>query len=131
MKRLLIFIGLLALLSCGKERSKHRVDALDRYTIVVVDGCEYLEVQGGYADNRYYSLTHKGNCNNPVHPRVNKSVGNNDYYPIDGYMTVGDPPIKWQYDTTEAAYLVKDSDTSYFVVDKENLERAKKRKTGL
>jgi len=31
--------------------------------IVIIDGCEYLYV---FSDTR--SLTHKGNCSNPIHP---------------------------------------------------------------
>lgn len=34
------------------------------YRVVVLDGCEYLE---GETYRSYYSLTHKGNCSNPVH----------------------------------------------------------------
>lgn len=37
------------------------------YTIKVIDGCQYIEYDYGFLDQRVYSLTHKGNCNNPIH----------------------------------------------------------------
>jgi hypothetical protein len=36
-------------------------------TVKVFDGCEYLEYDYGLFDQRVYSLTHKGNCKNPIH----------------------------------------------------------------
>ncbi len=66
MKYLLLIVILFA--SCspnGKEKviednnTKPRHD----YKVVIIDRCEYIEVADGY-----YSLTHKGDCNNPIHP---------------------------------------------------------------
>ena len=38
------------------------------YGIVEIDGCEYIEVSYGLGSGTgYYSLTHKGNCKNPIH----------------------------------------------------------------
>lgn len=37
------------------------------YTIKVIDGCQYIEYDYGILDQRVYSLTHKGDCNNPIH----------------------------------------------------------------
>lgn len=37
------------------------------YSIRVIDGCEYIECDYGIFDNRVFSLTHKGNCSNPIH----------------------------------------------------------------
>lgn len=34
---------------------------------IVIEGCEYLECKGGNHTTSTYSLTHKGNCNNPIH----------------------------------------------------------------
>lgn len=32
--------------------------------IIIIEGCEYLQYSAGHR----YSLCHKGNCNNPIHP---------------------------------------------------------------
>lgn len=40
----------------------------DDWSIVVIDSCEYIEVDMGSNKNRVYSLTHKGNCSNTIHP---------------------------------------------------------------
>ncbi len=39
------------------------------YRIKYIDNCQYIEIDRGIGDNRIYSLTHKGNCTNPIHPR--------------------------------------------------------------
>lgn len=44
-----------------------RTTTTDNYSIVVIDGCEYVEYDKGVLDQRVYSLTHKGNCKNPIH----------------------------------------------------------------
>jgi len=38
------------------------------YRIVMIDECEYIEVNNGVVDGRVYSLTHKGDCKNTIHP---------------------------------------------------------------
>ncbi len=35
------------------------------YSIVKIDGCEYIEI--GYMGDPSYNLVHKGNCSNPFH----------------------------------------------------------------
>lgn len=35
-----------------------------KYVTVVIDQCEYIEVEDGWADQRTYTLIHKGNCKN-------------------------------------------------------------------
>lgn len=40
------------------------------YKVVTIDNCEYVEVKAGIADQSVYSLTHKGDCKNPIHCRV-------------------------------------------------------------
>ena len=37
------------------------------HKVVIIEGCEYIEVKAGIADQSVYSLTHKGNCKNPIH----------------------------------------------------------------
>ena len=41
------------------------------YNIIIIDGCEYIEYDNNavLADWRVYSITHKGNCNNPIHQK--------------------------------------------------------------
>jgi hypothetical protein len=53
--KILVFVLIISLGSCVNRE------------IVEIDGCEYIETgsfaRGGYVSN----LTHKGNCNNPIH----------------------------------------------------------------
>lgn len=50
------------------EPSGTRTETGKGYTILEIDGCQYIEVSFGTGSNvGYYSLTHKGNCNNPIH----------------------------------------------------------------
>lgn len=38
------------------------------YNIIIIDSCEYVEVSVNPGWNSAtYSLTHKGNCKNPIH----------------------------------------------------------------
>lgn len=65
MKKLILLIAIsLFMLSCGQagvggDRTENRDD---KYSIVVIDSCEYIECDYGILDQRIYSLTHKGNC---------------------------------------------------------------------
>lgn len=68
MKKLLIIS--LCLLSMGCERERNVSKTTSNYTlggvdleIVVIDGCQYLTRSGSSS----YDMTHKGNCNNPIH----------------------------------------------------------------
>lgn len=66
------YIVIVALLLSGcsfSEPPKGERKHLESYTIVEIDGCEYIEVEVGarYANNYAYSLTHKGNCKNRIH----------------------------------------------------------------
>jgi hypothetical protein len=36
----------------------------------VIDGCQYIETVSYTGNGPVTSLTHKGNCNNPIHRRV-------------------------------------------------------------
>jgi hypothetical protein len=45
-----------------------RTEHKDGYSEITLDGCEYIEVSYSLGWNSgYYSLTHKGNCPNPIH----------------------------------------------------------------
>jgi prepilin-type N-terminal cleavage/methylation domain-containing protein len=41
------------------ERVDHNEDSTEEYTIITIDGCEYIKTGN--------ILTHKANCKNPVH----------------------------------------------------------------
>ncbi len=68
MKKLFITLTIIVcMVSCvtpdGDTREKK-----DGYYIITIDGCEYIEVKYcAGCNNGYYSLTHKGNCKNPIH----------------------------------------------------------------
>lgn len=60
------------LLSSCKHSPSHPKDprevSIDKYQVKVIDGCEYLEYSYFmYSQVGLYSLTHKGNCTNPIH----------------------------------------------------------------
>jgi hypothetical protein len=65
MKRMALFC-LIALPAFGCVKKE---DIVSKHTnVTVIDGCQYLE--SAYAlgtQQTLYSLTHKGNCNNPIH----------------------------------------------------------------
>lgn len=69
MKRIFITLMLLTLISCSKSKSENATDT-DVYLgmtsplqTIEIEGCKYL-----YGDWRNATvLTHKGNCNNPIH----------------------------------------------------------------
>jgi hypothetical protein len=55
-------------LGCGQSPStERRMETKNNYSVIVIDGCEYIECDYGILAQRVYSLTHKGNCKNPVH----------------------------------------------------------------
>jgi hypothetical protein len=54
------------MISCGKvnrDNNGNKIIPSTSFTIVVYDGCQYLEYPGYLA----FHYTHKGNCNNPIH----------------------------------------------------------------
>lgn len=70
MKKYTIFFlfFILTFASCTTETINTRYDT-GKYSIVVIEGCEYFESEYSWKGNpRYnYTLTHKGNCRNPIH----------------------------------------------------------------
>ncbi len=74
MKKIYSIILLITLVSCGEAnvQSKNTGMTLDAsmgsIELVVLDGCEYYF----YSSNKRMCLTHKGNCNNPVHKQMSK-----------------------------------------------------------
>lgn len=78
MKYLLFISLLLVLFSCNKKEKiqpKEIKTESSFYTIINIEGCEYIQVSyeeynsGKYGGGWYvkYSLTHKGNCSNSIH----------------------------------------------------------------
>ena len=67
MKYVLLFI-VLALTSCSVSDTNTQLDSND-YSIRIIDGCKYIQVENGatFGNNYNYTLTHKGNCKNPIH----------------------------------------------------------------
>ena len=68
MKYILTSILILLLTCCDTTpvgESKRKTS--NNYTVKIIDGCEYIEHDNGILDYRVYSLTHKGNCKNPIH----------------------------------------------------------------
>lgn len=53
--KILVFVLIISLGSCT-----HR-------DVIEIDGCEYIETTSFMGDAQVSSLTHKGNCNNPIH----------------------------------------------------------------
>ncbi len=68
----LIILLVLAMAGCNTPRGERTTK--DGYSIIKIDGCEYIEVKDFLgANNGYYSLTHKGDCSNPIHRYPNKA----------------------------------------------------------
>lgn len=67
MKNKLILIALtIGMMGCCVQNSENEMfDATKLYDpkIVIIDGCEYIQFHIHKAD----AITHKGNCNNPIH----------------------------------------------------------------
>jgi hypothetical protein len=62
MKTIILITSLLCLFACDESEQKSR--PLGKYSVIELEGCEYLEYDYGLFDQRVYSLTHKGNCKN-------------------------------------------------------------------
>jgi hypothetical protein len=68
MKKVLLFIVCsITMASCSHEGGHEggtETRTIGDYSIKVIDGCEYIELDKGGGSHRIYSLTHKGNCIN-------------------------------------------------------------------
>lgn len=53
------YLLLVILTSCANETYEE-----DSYDTLIIDGCEYLSLHGSVYQQ---SLSHKGNCKNPIH----------------------------------------------------------------
>lgn len=66
-KALLIIVCAMGMASCGRGiEGGTKTGSIGDYNIKVIDGCEYIELDKGSGEGRYYSLTHKGNCINHI-----------------------------------------------------------------
>lgn len=47
----------------------------EHYTVVVIEGCEYIQIHSmrGFQSG-YYAITHKGNCKNPIHGQMRRTM---------------------------------------------------------
>lgn len=61
---------LFMLTGCPKPETASREGSGKNYNIIVIEECEYIEVDLGVIDNRVYSLTHKGNCKKPHSQKI-------------------------------------------------------------
>jgi hypothetical protein len=75
MKKILTAVLLIGMMSSCTERNIEKVntkyviyDGANPLEVVTVDSCQYLFIISG----SYMALTHKGNCNNPIHKGGNK-----------------------------------------------------------
>lgn len=69
MKKIIAIFILLTYVSCQTETDSNTVYSKGNYSIRIIDGCEYIQVENAYksSNNYNYTLTHKGNCSNPIH----------------------------------------------------------------
>ena len=75
MKKFIFVLGIVSLMfSCNeptvptKPTNIVTKEGNNKLRIVEIEGCEYLEFEQGHQ----YSLCHKGNCKNPIHPENKK-----------------------------------------------------------
>lgn len=65
-----VLIGLSCWLGgCSEAIDAPKTKTAAGYNLVRIDGCQYIEVERGfqYTNNYAYGITHKGNCDNPIH----------------------------------------------------------------
>jgi hypothetical protein len=64
-KVLFVIVCIIGMVSCSVQGGTEN-GSIGDYSIKVIDGCEYIELDMGLGNTRVYSLTHKGNCNNHI-----------------------------------------------------------------
>lgn len=66
---LLLAGSALAFTSCFSQNTLRNSNVnIGRYDVTVIDGCQYIVV-GRTNKTETLSITHKGDCNNPIHRR--------------------------------------------------------------
>jgi hypothetical protein len=66
-KVLFIIVCAMGIVSCGPKQpieGSSKSGQIGDYSVITIDGCEYLEYRRGGGESAVYSLTHKGNCRN-------------------------------------------------------------------
>jgi hypothetical protein len=66
-KVLFIIVCGVSIVSCSPKQpieGSSKTGQIGDYSVVIIDGCEYLEYRIGSGESSVYSLTHKGNCKN-------------------------------------------------------------------
>lgn len=70
MKKIVLLL-LLFTFSCKSDskelKSPEIENNLDKFNVIIIEDCEYLEYDKGALEYATYGLTHKGNCKNPIH----------------------------------------------------------------
>ena len=66
---IVVFMVTLSILGCDSTVKEVNDSYGFDYSIVIIDGCEYIKVDEGVGHCRFFSLTHKGNCKNPIHKK--------------------------------------------------------------
>ena len=73
-----VWIALLLLTGACRETAEERREKFEEsrnvpppYRVVTIEGCEYLRLESTHG---YAVLTHKGNCRNPIHCRVDTAA---------------------------------------------------------
>jgi hypothetical protein len=61
----IFLLCLIGLIGC-ERRAPHRYQESD-FQVIVIDGCQYLGLTSNNSYGNMVSVTHKGNCNNPIH----------------------------------------------------------------
>ena len=59
-----LMLGLALIILTGCVEHKYRAEDGTAYDIVIIDGCQYLKF---YSYGGHDAVTHKGDCNNPIH----------------------------------------------------------------
>ena len=66
---IIVFIFTMSMIGCDSAVKEVNDSYGFDYSIVIIDGCEYIKVDRTALQSRVFSLTHKGNCKNPIHKR--------------------------------------------------------------
>ena len=68
LKSIILLFVIISLSACANnvKRSYNDGENFENYKVVVIDGCEYIQWRTSYG---YLNITHKGNCDNPIHKK--------------------------------------------------------------
>jgi hypothetical protein len=66
MKNFIFYSSLLICVSCTRGNELKNENVFKNYEIIKIDGCEYIQYGSSHG---YLHVTHKGNCDNPIHKK--------------------------------------------------------------